>query len=873
MPPGQVGALLELLLLRPGVGHTVEELVSTLWDGQPADEVGRRRLRVTVSRLRKFLDDGDPGGLRVAHERDAYRLDATPSSLDRLRFETDAAAALATKRPTDVDAALAVWDGTPYSAWRWPGPARRERAALEHLRAALLDLKVAADGGVARTAVRPPALNHMFLARERLLRSLPSVGASGLVAVTAPPGFGKSTVLAQWARAQTGRVAWISAAADDADPARFWALVRRALIAAGVLAADHGPLGGTTASLQALGARVRTADAPCAVVLDDMHHLAGAEVADAVRDLVRTLLDAGATVAVASRLALPGPIRRAAEPHGVHVVDLGDLRFTLDEVIALFPDVERARVERVWRATEGWPIAVVSLIRAGAGDRGLAEVGEGSRDLSALAAYVSSEVIAALPQDLATFVMTIAPLDAFTISLCNAVTGTRGAAEQLTRLRQHGLFLVETVGESDLDTGWFRFHHGVRTELRRLARSAVDVDLVHRRAARWHVARGLKAAALRYAVAARDRKVIEAIAGDVLLEAVIRREFLASSALIRRIHPDDVVGNPRGHAVCFWIALIWLPQTERGAWLHSRTRHFGDDDVLVLLSRGSNAFREGRAGEAVELCERALETADGLGGGELADLVPVLTGVTLAHLVNARMLQDSLRHDDPLFARAVSAIRPYLPLSAAFVYATWALVAALDGNEVRARALAQEYLETRNTTDAGSTPIERTLIGALLSASSTDDPARLRWIGSELERGMQRLELLGNTSQLAMNRLVAASIYRRAGDPEAAARFQGLADTAIATFADAPVFDRLRPLLDEHDTDRALMSLLLLGFSRRQRDILPYLATDLPSADIAARLHISVSTLRGHLQHIYARLGVRSRIAAAARLSGVDLTR
>jgi DNA-binding NarL/FixJ family response regulator len=111
-----------------------------------------------------------------------------------------------------------------------------------------------------------------------------------------------------------------------------------------------------------------------------------------------------------------------------------------------------------------------------------------------------------------------------------------------------------------------------------------------------------------------------------------------------------------------------------------------------------------------------------------------------------------------------------------------------------------------------------------------------------------------------------------AGDPVLAANLQRLADTAIATFEDAPMFDRLRPLLDSQDAGRAMTSLLLLGLTARQRSILPYLGTDLSVKQIAAALHISVSTLRGHLQQIYARLGVHSRVAAAARVSRLDST-
>jgi LuxR family maltose regulon positive regulatory protein len=871
-PAGQVGALLERLLLRPGTVHPADELIAALWEGQPADAVGRRRLRVTVSRLRQFLDDGDVEGLRITFDHGGYRLEATPTSLDRLQFEAAAAAAIASRAPADVDAALAQWAGPPYTSSRWPVVARAERAALERLRSALVDLKVTAGGGFARTSVRPPALNDLVLGRQRLLRSLPGIGAGHLIAAIAPAGFGKSTVLAQWAREQPGPVAWMGPTPEDDDPARLWALAERSLVTAGVLPSDHGErIAGTEQSLEALRTLLEVAGTPTALVVDDVHHLQSAEVIEALASFVQTLLAAGVTVALGSRVALPAELWRRVDGPRVHALDLGDLRFTLDEVVALFPEVERAQAERVWRTAEGWPIAIVSLIRAGAASRAPADGAAVPGDLAALAQYVGDEVIAALPKRLASFVLQIAPLDAFTVSLCDAVTGKGDAARKLTDLRRHGLFVVETMGESDLDTGWFRFHHGIGAELRRLARTAVDVGRVHQRAARWHLERGFNATALRYALAARDRDVIAAVAGDVMLDAVIRREFVAASALIRTIRPDDVVTNPRAHAVCFWIALIWLPQIERGPWLHSRARCFGEDDVLVLMSRANNAFREGRANEAVELCERTLAAAEQTNGTELADLAPVLVGITLALLVNARMLQGTLHHDDPLFARAISAIRPFLPLSAAFVYSTWALVAALDGNEAKARTLAQEFNDIRCTTDAGKAPIERTLIGSMLAASATADPATLRWIATELERGMERLEALGNTSQLAMDRLVAASIHRRAGDPEQAAHYQRLADSAIATFADAPVFDRLRPLLDAQDADRALMSLLLLGLSPRQRSILPYLGTDLSVGQIAATLHISVSTLRGHLQQIYVRLGVHSRVAAAARLARLDV--
>ena len=101
---------------------------------------------------------------------------------------------------------------------------------------------------------------------------------------------------------QSGPFAWLAPGADDDDPSRFWALARRGLVTAGIVPADHGPISGTPESLAALGRELTAAAAPSALVIDDVHHLASEEVIDAVAALVGTLLGAGLTVALGSRV-------------------------------------------------------------------------------------------------------------------------------------------------------------------------------------------------------------------------------------------------------------------------------------------------------------------------------------------------------------------------------------------------------------------------------------------------------------------------------------------------------------------------------------------------------------------------------------------
>lgn len=865
IPRGQVGSLLELLLLRPGRVHHRDELVGLLWPDHPGDAVGGRRLRVTVSRLRRFLagPDGVDRDLVLVREGDIYRLEVADGVLDRLRFEGAAAAALA-GGAAEVDAALALWAGEPYAGAAPPEIADGERKRLRALHQALVSSKLTADGGFARTKVHPPIATALQLDRARLVDQLPPAGTGSVIAVIAPPGFGKSTVLAQWAGRQ-GVAAWMALDPGDADPSRLWTLLRRSLVVAGIVdPAAAAPTGSERLELQAA---VRAAGRACGLVIDDVQSIEDVEVLEELAVLVGALVDVGVTVALGSRLPLPPSLGRVPGA-SVHALGQDDLRFTLEEVTSLFPEVERGRAWQAWRAVEGWPIGIVSLIRSGAAER----PGPAAPDLASIASYVSEEVVAALDGELSAFLMTIAVLDEFSVSLCDEVTGRGDAAEMLGRLRRHGLFLVETEGETDLHTGWYRLHHGVASELRRLARNTVDIELVLRRAARWYLERGLKAAALRCAIGGRDRQIVSEVAGDVVLDAVFRREFVACAATLRAIDPDDVADSYRAHAICCCVALVWLPQTERVRWVQSRIRRFGDDDVLVALARVRDAIREGRAAEAVATGERLLEGIEASVDPVVADLVPVFTGFARAQVVMARVLQADIRHDDPLFPQAVAAIRPLLPLVAAWVYADWALVALLDGEEQLARSLAEEYHRIRCTTDLQNIPREKGLVGALLASSESSDPTRLRTIAEGLEVDMESASRVGDWVRLTTLRVAAAAIHRRAGDAEAATRYEGLAHNVGRTLDDAPLVGRLqRRLADDADPDAALTSALVQSLTPRQRAVLPHLASGASVAEIAARLHISVHTLRGHLRAVYARLGVSSRAAAVARLSTVDL--
>jgi LuxR family maltose regulon positive regulatory protein len=363
-------------------------------------------------------------------------------------------------------------------------------------------------GHVAPADTRPPPLRAGLIPRARLVRRLRKCRDVPLVLVVAPAGYGKSTLLAEWAAREDRPVACLSYAH------RSDGLLDRAL-----------------ELLEDAAAR----DVPRVVVVDDAHRGSRAEIRR-LADAASRLPPAG-MLALASRREPPVAAARLRADRLVLDVTARELAMTRMEAAMLLDAagarLDAAEVDLLMERTEGWPAALYLASRSLAEQPGAPDAIAGFTGADRLVAgYLRSEVLCGLTERRRSFLRRTSLLPRLTGPLCDAVVGDTGSAEALAALRIAGM-PIETLDRQDVA---FRYHPLLRAMLQaELARiEPALAPVLHRRAADWHSAHGEPEDALAHAVACRDADR----AGRALSSCMPR--YLAdgrSAALARWLEP------------------------------------------------------------------------------------------------------------------------------------------------------------------------------------------------------------------------------------------------------------------------------------------------------------------------------------------------
>src|SRR6266571_1544656 len=382
----------------------------------------------------------------------------------------------------------------------------------------MADPPVAASAGVAvsgqdvllATKLHVPWPQPGFVPRRRLVEALGEGLARGRVLVCAPAGFGKTVLLADWARGGGRPVAWLGLDGGDSDPARFWRYAVAALDRARPgLAGRAGPLlpgsfeGLVTALINELAADPGPDEV--VLVLDDYHLVDSGPVHESVAFLLENL-PPGLRVVVSGRADPPLGLARLRARGQLAELRAADLRFTAEEAAALLreavgPDLADAAVAVLAARTEGW---VAGLQLAALSLRGQPDVAGFVASFSGSHRYVldylAEEVLERQPEPVRGFLLATSVLERLSGGLCDAVTGRTDSQRLLEGIERANLFLVPL----DEVRGWWRYHQLFADLLRvRLQQQRPDrVLALHRAAASWHEEHGLVDDAVRHAVAA-----------------------------------------------------------------------------------------------------------------------------------------------------------------------------------------------------------------------------------------------------------------------------------------------------------------------------------------------------------------------------------
>ena len=346
----------------------------------------------------------------------------------------------------------------------------------------------------------------------------PERGAeSALTLVSAPAGFGKTTLLAEWlavAAADERSVAWLSLDQRDNDPALFWTY----LVAALKTGAPGGRCRCALAPAVGPSRRSKRALSPClttstlvsndvVLVLDDYHVIEARDVQDGMAFLLEHLPPQMHLV-IASRADPALPLARLRGRGELVEIRAADLRFTPDEAAAYLNEVmglelTAADVAALEGRTEGWIAALqLAALSMQGRDDVAAFIAGFAGDDRYIVDYLVDEVLQRQPEHVRHFLLQTSILDRLSGPLCDAVTGQDGGKAMLEALERENLFLVPL----DDRRRWYRYHQLFADVLHAhlLDEQPDDVPDLHRRASEWYEQNGEPSEAIRHALAAED---------------------------------------------------------------------------------------------------------------------------------------------------------------------------------------------------------------------------------------------------------------------------------------------------------------------------------------------------------------------------------
>ena len=691
-----------------------------------------------------------------------------------------------------------------------------------------------------------------------------------LICAVAPPGYGKTTLLVQWAQRNPRRVGWISVDHHDNDPVVLLTYLAAALdriepIDPDVLLPLSLPGVVAATVVPRLAAEVSSMTEPVWLVLDHVELLSNQECLDAVAELAVRLPE-GSCLALASRSRPPLPMRswggRAIEMGVAELaMGMGEARQLLEGAEVGLPDAD---VDELVGRTEGWPVglylAALALRAGGPGpSAGPAFTGQDRF----LADYLRSELLDRLSPELVAFLTRTAVLDQMSGPLCDAVLGGSGSGRLLASLEGSNLLLVAL----DRRQEWYRYHQLFRelllAELDR--REPGLAQQLHDRAAAWCEANDLPETAIDHAQAAGDPDRVARLVRGLAQPAYAAGRFSTVRRWLAWFEDQGLVQR-------------YPPVAVQGAWLHALVGQPADAERWADAAERSSftgTLPDGSTTESWVALLRALLCRDGVermrvdAQTAVAGLDPGSPWRATAILLEGigYLLDGQADRADPILAHAAEVAAEARAMPAASAALAERSIVAMDRDEWdQADTLAEQALGIMR---AGR--LDNYVMSPLIYAVA----ARTAIHRGDLALAREQLALAANLRPLltyamphrAVQTLLELGRAHLALDDGAGARtVLSQARDILQRRPDLGVLPRQAEELwsraDSSDDKPTGVSSLTTAELR----LLPLLPTHLTFAEIGQQLYVSRHTVKTQAISVYRKLGVSSRSQAVQRL-------
>jgi LuxR family maltose regulon positive regulatory protein len=693
-----------------------------------------------------------------------------------------------------------------------------------------------------------------MVVRTLLVRRLRGAGGVPLVLVVAPAGYGKTTLLAQWADRDRRPFAWLTLEQADNDPAQLLTSITSVLHACGLVPPHPGHRG----VQQALLRSVESAQEPFVLVLDDLHVLRSERSLGVLTAMIDHL-PWGSQLALASRSEPAMPVGRLRARRMITELRAADLAMAPSEASAL---ISRAglktspeEVAQLSRHMEGWPAALY-----------LAALGSSERD-EHVRDYARDEILPGLTPEEVAFLRRASVLERLSAPVCDGILRRTGSARLLADLARSNvpLFTAEGAGCYRLNEAMARV---LRAELR-LAEPEFEREL-HRRAAAWFAARGDLDTAVGHSIAAGDPE----LTGNILWSNVMRYVAYGRNSAIRgwleEFSDDQIAAHPALAlvAACSWLgrgdcdqaehwtslAALGMPASEQPelapsleAGVAIMRAAIGAGGIARMGHQAAHAYKlfpDGNAwlagcclleGVASHLLGRADAARARLEEGARRGAVsaPSTQALCLAQLALLALDQDDWAEAEIFAGRARAQIERFgltgYP-GAALVYAVAASVHARSGH------------------------VDRATIDMRLASGLSE---RLRgvapWYEAQVMIALAQTAMRLSDVQGAHDLLaVAARLVRR--EPSA---------TVLA--------ERLDRVLAQAGNAQERATGGRWSLTTAELRLVQFLPTHLSFPEIATRLNVSANTVKTHARAVYRKLDSSSRAEAVTRARAAGL--
>ena len=721
----------------------------------------------------------------------------------------------------------------------------------------------------------PESPSRGSVSRASLIHSARSSGCR-VVSVAAPAGYGKSTLLAEWAHAEDRPVAWISLDRFDDDPGVLLTLIASAI--AGVMPGmerlgddvrGHG-MSALGRAAPRLASALRSSAEPFVLMLDDLHEVRSPPCHD-VLGVVLGGIPKGSQVVAASRGELPQvPLLRVSGD--AFEITVTELALDAAGAAAIFaqaqvPISDRDATELAAR-TEGWPVGLhLAAVITRDGGEGTPSV---TGDDRYVADYLYRESLARLPEHEQRFLRRTAILDTFSAPLCDAVLGGHGAQHVLRGLEGTNVFLVPL----DRRRGWFRYHSLFRefllAELRRVEPDAI-VGL-HLAAADWFERNGSPAMAVEHLIEnPAERERATHLVASIALSTYQSGQLRTVQRWFGELGRSAIEAYPPLAVLAGWIAALTghVSEAERwGALLETASFDRVPDD-------GSASFESSRAMLRAMMCaagpDRALADAAYAVASEPA--WSPWRDQALALLGEAHLLLGETAEARTAFAECSTSAGERDNIDVLVISESELAVLAMDGDR---------WEEAAGHVETAVAAIERSRMHDYATAVlAFTQAARLAVHRGEVAEARHQVTRAMRARPACTYAIPFVAVRVRL---QLAKACWALTDQATARHLLREIDDILlhRPelgaLVDEVSDFRAIVNSTdhpgPTGgppLTPAELRVLPYLQTHLSMREIGERLFVSRNTVSSEVSSIYRKLGVSARSEAVDRAMEIGL--